>query len=151
MPTADHPFRIVFAIEGIGWGSESRVVPLQQCVDVRSERLHTVQASGWCFEPGDLEGPVPAPVAQQLDLLVERRRVQYKPLACLCEVSEALRTFVRPFMKAEPSCHLLEVARKSIPPKDQLRALIRKCLLGNSELNHDARIVIFALCHRTRS
>ena len=52
-------------------------------------------------------------------------------------------------MEAELSCHLLEVARQSIPPKDQLRAVVRKCLLAKPEIRRDGRVVIFALCHLT--
>ena len=72
-PRKDSPYRICFAVEFLMTEqSGEHVVPLQQCVDTRFEKDHTVAASQWSLPSVSLLGQVGQfePVSSYLDSLL---------------------------------------------------------------------------------
>ena len=69
-PRPDSPYRMCFAVD-----ADSSVVPLQQCVDCRFEKNHTVDASSWNRNMNSLAGAwLFGPILSYLDDVVKGRR-----------------------------------------------------------------------------
>ena len=69
-PRSDSPYRMCFAVE-----VDSSVVPLQQCVDCRFEKGHTVAASAWHREMSSLVGAGQlGPISSYLDDAIKGHR-----------------------------------------------------------------------------